>query len=561
MANIQNYLNQIKTAVFGKDVRESIHDAIKQCYDDATVNHDNANMEVKLARGSHNTLNDRLDENEKKQENLSSQLVTKASKDDVARISSGTPLFASTTTEMTDVTKNYVNTTDGYLYVYSGGSWNKTTVQYQATGLSDGQVTKDKLDLSLNQKITNGLEYLTNSLINWDGTIATQNADPYNRHKILKYYPINSNQIIKFKNNSTGAYDTAFKYLFYDINKTFIGGSGVLIRDIPSLTVNSSPVSYDGVNITINMSEVLAKYSNAKYVCITFLKDEVVELYDISRAKIEWLDLNGNKEYENLKNSINNKQFEKPFVIFSFDWYSRMYDKRYKILKGEYGYNATFCLDSQTPNYELDATLTRTQFNEMIENGWDYAFYGGIGERGSTEESWTNYIKGIINQKENIGIFNPVMYNTPDNNSADYISRAVKNNGFKMQRCNTSDNLLKSPSQFQTGAVFMCTGFKQNCKNMIDNAIANNCGVVFYTHLVIDDSSDINDGADGSAGHCYESSFREILNYLKTKVDNGEIEVLTASEYYNKYNNIDSVKYDKNRETKRFNYLCSKVMI
>ena len=74
MANIQNYLNQIKTAVFGKDVRESIHDAIKQCYDDATVNHDNANMEVKLARGSHNTLNDRLDENEKNQEKLSSQL-------------------------------------------------------------------------------------------------------------------------------------------------------------------------------------------------------------------------------------------------------------------------------------------------------------------------------------------------------------------------------------------------------------------------------------------------------------------------------------------------------
>lgn len=80
MANIQNYLNQIKTAVFGKDVRESIHDAIKQCYDDATVNHDNANMEVKLARGSHNTLNDRLDENEKNQENLSSQLDTKANK-------------------------------------------------------------------------------------------------------------------------------------------------------------------------------------------------------------------------------------------------------------------------------------------------------------------------------------------------------------------------------------------------------------------------------------------------------------------------------------------------
>ena len=44
--SIQNYLNQIKSAVFGKDVRQSIHDAIKQCYDDASIDHDNANMEV-----------------------------------------------------------------------------------------------------------------------------------------------------------------------------------------------------------------------------------------------------------------------------------------------------------------------------------------------------------------------------------------------------------------------------------------------------------------------------------------------------------------------------------
>ena len=76
--SIQNYLNQIKNAVFGKDVRQSIHDAIKQCYDDASVDHDNANMEVKLARGSHTTLNDRLNESEKNQDNLSSQLDTKA---------------------------------------------------------------------------------------------------------------------------------------------------------------------------------------------------------------------------------------------------------------------------------------------------------------------------------------------------------------------------------------------------------------------------------------------------------------------------------------------------
>ena len=74
MGNIQNELNNIKNAIYGKDVRNSIHNAIKTCYDDASVNNDNANMEVKLARGTHDTLNSRITENEKKQEKIISQL-------------------------------------------------------------------------------------------------------------------------------------------------------------------------------------------------------------------------------------------------------------------------------------------------------------------------------------------------------------------------------------------------------------------------------------------------------------------------------------------------------
>ena len=80
MANITNYLNKIKTAVYGKDVRGAIHDAIKQVYDDASVNHDNANMEVKMARGTHNTLNDRLDKSEQKLDETNAQLSHKACK-------------------------------------------------------------------------------------------------------------------------------------------------------------------------------------------------------------------------------------------------------------------------------------------------------------------------------------------------------------------------------------------------------------------------------------------------------------------------------------------------
>lgn len=61
--------------------------------------------------------------------------------DSVARLSSGTPLFASSVSGMTDTTKNYVNTTDGFLYIYSDGSWIKTNVLYQSTGINDKSVS------------------------------------------------------------------------------------------------------------------------------------------------------------------------------------------------------------------------------------------------------------------------------------------------------------------------------------------------------------------------------------------------------------------------------------
>ena len=72
--SITNKLNQIKNAIYGKEVRGAIHDAIKQVYDDASVNHDNANMEVKMARGTHNTLNDRLDKSDEIQAQTNAQL-------------------------------------------------------------------------------------------------------------------------------------------------------------------------------------------------------------------------------------------------------------------------------------------------------------------------------------------------------------------------------------------------------------------------------------------------------------------------------------------------------
>ena len=84
MANIKTYLNNIKTAVFGSEVRDSIHDAIQQCYDDASAK-DNANMEVKMARGEYENLGKRLDSH-------SSQIKDKAAIGEVRENTSIKPI-------------------------------------------------------------------------------------------------------------------------------------------------------------------------------------------------------------------------------------------------------------------------------------------------------------------------------------------------------------------------------------------------------------------------------------------------------------------------------------
>lgn len=72
--SIQDELNQIKSAVYGVDVRDAIHDSIKKTYDDASAN-GNANMEVKMARGTELTLNDRLVKMDDKDKEVIAQLA------------------------------------------------------------------------------------------------------------------------------------------------------------------------------------------------------------------------------------------------------------------------------------------------------------------------------------------------------------------------------------------------------------------------------------------------------------------------------------------------------
>ena len=176
--SITNKLNQIKNAIYGKEVRGAIHDAIKECYDDASVNHDNANMEVKMARGTHNTLNDRLDNVDEIQAQTNAQLSQKLDKNGIVTMSNmGQDVKEAMTGgsvavvgKDTVLSENIVNRqvtrekTDFYDYLLSGNLVNSLTVEigkgYHANGTPSVNpnhkmitIYKDQLDFVNKVKI------------------------------------------------------------------------------------------------------------------------------------------------------------------------------------------------------------------------------------------------------------------------------------------------------------------------------------------------------------------------------------------------------------------------
>lgn len=274
MASIQEHLDKIKNAIFGKDVRQAIHDSIKQCYDDAAVNHDNANMEVKLARGSHNTLNDRLVENEKKQEKISSQLDTKAKKSDLDiqknRIDSLIALPDGSTTadaELIDIRTGE----NGVLYSSSGEA-----VRRQFNIIKD---YINDIYSSFIDNITNLNLVFHNNSVNNSGVVGGTNPK---RATIKELISVPNNKILKVTLNTGYMYSLftfnsggVFEKVDYNIKQptNFFDG-GKCYRVLVTKEDNTQEISTDEANSAITIqtffinpvNEINVNFTDGRYV-------------------------------------------------------------------------------------------------------------------------------------------------------------------------------------------------------------------------------------------------------------------------------------------------------
>lgn len=155
---------------------------------------------------------------------------------------SGAPLAVSSISEMTDTTKVYVNTTDGYWYYYDGTNWVQGGI-YQGTTLNDNTVSGNKIYLGELEKF----DGIDNYYRNTNGELSYNTS-----YKTSNFIPINNDDVVTYS-NAIGDY-----ILFFDSNKNYISrlSSGSVISS-QVVTVNVTNVAYIVFNLNKNYNHTI----------------------------------------------------------------------------------------------------------------------------------------------------------------------------------------------------------------------------------------------------------------------------------------------------------------
>ena len=124
-------------------------------------------------------------------------------------VTAGSPLVASSTAEMTDTTRVYVNTTDGKWYYYDGDSW-EIGGTYQSTAIGAGTINYTMFDAETSKLLNyRSVSYTTTEgkYITTSGSVGTANNYFYTSPIELK-----AGETVVFYGNATGSVSMISEY-------------------------------------------------------------------------------------------------------------------------------------------------------------------------------------------------------------------------------------------------------------------------------------------------------------------------------------------------------------
>lgn len=199
--------------------------------------------EAKKVKGYPITSPDRvIDANGKSVKTI---LESKANKQDVINISSGTPIFTDSISKMTDKTKIYVNITDGFIYTVENGTFKQSGIKYQEKGLSNGQVTEEKTSF---YKKTLNLENKNLQVQNQG--IDTNTGELYENHDLVStetYIDINCQYLSLEKFNKDGVSNGSNETIliaFYTKDLQFIKAVDIHVNNYISVPTTAVKIRY-----------------------------------------------------------------------------------------------------------------------------------------------------------------------------------------------------------------------------------------------------------------------------------------------------------------------------
>lgn len=217
-------------------------------------------------------------------------------------------------------------------------------------------------------------------------------------------------------------------------------------------------------------------------------------------------------------------------VWFSFD--APNYDSRATILEDN-GFRG--CYAFRNDPYNTETML------QLVKAGHDYSIYSG--DKDATKPAntasvadWVAYIQPVITYLGNNGIYFPTLYSCNAHFCTANQMAAAASLGLIYARANTVD----TDNTASAGAGWIYTKVKDfkptstyikansisagvaTVKGLIDDAITNNYTLCLFSHTYSQDSYT-------------EAEYKEVVEYVRSKVDAGVLDCLTPRQYYDKY--------------------------
>ena len=224
-------------------------------------------------------LDERIDLQDEDISAFKTTVNTKLTQQDaqIGAVTSGSPLKATSTSDMTDTSRIYVNTTDGKWYYYDGDSW-EIGGTYQSTGIDDSTYPISYIFESLDDLSSNG--YLLKTGTFEQGGLGSTSGLPTTSSTLVR-----STKIIygngKYKITPNGQKYTIFNY---DYTGTFTSTNGWYDTTEREITISGG----NGFKLMISKSDTATNITPSevavtvyKYTSISTLNNEFPKMVDI----------------------------------------------------------------------------------------------------------------------------------------------------------------------------------------------------------------------------------------------------------------------------------------